>query len=283
MNRRVALGAFGAAVLGLFCQCNRSEPSPTRPASASAVASAPALPKRALVVFAAASLREAFGSLGSAFQAAHPGTTVTFHFAGSQELRTQIEHGAKADMFASADQRHMQALRDAHSVEAARIFAQNEPVVAVSQEGSAKISAFSDLPKAARIVIGAPEVPIGRYTLQILDRAEKKLGVSFRSAVEARVVSRELNVRQVLAKVSLGEAEAGIVYRSDVPSARGAVSLVAIPRELNVIAEYPIAPVVACAEPELAREFIALVLSPDGQSALKKAGFSVNAGAAVSP
>lgn len=270
MNRRFALGAFAAVALGMCCQCRANEP-------------APAPTKRTLVVFAAASLREAFGSLGSAFEAAHPGTTVTFHFAGSQELRTQIDHGAKADVFASADQRQMQALRDAKRVGAAQIFAQNEPVVAVSNEGRARVRAFSDLPEAPRIVIGAPEVPIGRYTLQILERAEQRLGADFRRAVEAKVVSRELNVRQVLAKVSLGEAEAGIVYRSDVPSADGTVTLLPIPSELNVVAEYPIAALSGAAEPELARAFIGLVLSETGQSTLKKAGFSAAPLAAVTP
>ena len=229
-------------------------------------------PETSLVIFAAASLRDAFGELGKGFEREHPGVALSFNFAGTQELRTQIEHGAPADVFASADQRHMTELEKAHRVAGARVFARNEPVLIVARESSAFVRDFSDLPKVDRIVVGAPEVPIGRYTLQILDRASAKRDSGFRGRVEAKIVSRELNVKQVFAKVNLGEAQAGIVYRTDVQG-NDRPSLVTIPPEWNVVAEYPIAPVASCAHPQLARAWVDYVLSPSGQALLRKAGF----------
>jgi molybdate transport system substrate-binding protein len=278
VNRRLVLGGFGITSLILLCRCNTNEQRSTQPSATSAQAS-----PRVLVVFAAASLRDVFGTLGTTFEATRAGTTVRFNFAGSQELRTQLEHGAEADVFASADQRQMQSLQEAQRVEPFRIFARNEPVLAVSQASASHIRTFSDLPRATRIVLGAPEVPIGRYSQQILQRATQKLGAEFRSEVEARVVSHELNVRQVLAKINLGEADAGIVYRSDLPRARAGVAMLTIPSEFNVVAEYPIARVEGAPQPELARAFIELVLSPEGQNQLKAAGFSVDASASATP
>jgi len=124
-----------------------------------------------LTVFAAASLREPFEELGLALEKSTPGLIVRFNFAGSQELRAQIEHGAQADVFASADRKHMAALEKLSLVAGPRIFARNQPVVVVPKGNPASVRAFADLPKARRLVIGAPEVPIGAYTLQILDKA----------------------------------------------------------------------------------------------------------------
>ncbi len=226
-----------------------------------------------LVVFAAASLREAFTTIGNDFRRIHPGIEITFNFAGTQELRTQVEHGAAADVFASADQRHMHELEQASMVDSAIVFARNEPVVVIAKESAATIRSFTDLPNADRIVIGTPEVPIGRYTLQILDRANGVLGPDFRSRVEAKVVSRELNVRQVLAKVSLGEAQAGFVYRTDAQAATDQVSVLSIPGEVNVVAEYPIAVLTGAPHAELARAWVGFVISAEGQRSLRAAGF----------
>jgi len=251
--------ALGAAWLLGACSRPESEPAPRKPEQ--------------LVVFAAASLREAFGSLAEEFEKSHAGVTLTFNFAGTQEIRTQLEQGAIADVFAAADTRHMSALRDAGMVEASTIFAQNEPVVVVAKEKGDSIPTFAELPSAQRIVIGAPEVPIGKYTLQILERASTAFGPDFRERVEARVSSRELNVRQVLAKVSLGEADAGIVYRSDLVAVRGQIGVLAIPPAINVVAEYPIAVVRSAPHKTLAREWIALTLSDRGAELLRVAGF----------
>jgi len=225
-----------------------------------------------LVVFAAASLREAFVDLGSRFEQSHPGTKLVFNFAGSQELRTQIAQGAPADVMASADQKHMQALVDEKSAVAPKIFARNEPVLVVPKGNPAGVRSLRDLPRARRIVVGAPEVPIGAYTLRILDAASRPFGSDFRRQVEARVVSRELNVRQVLAKVNLGEADAAIVYRTDAATQNG-VEVIAIPVDLNVVAEYPIAVLTRTRQPALAAAFVDAVLSPAGRDVLARFGF----------
>lgn len=228
-----------------------------------------------LVVFAAASLREVFGRESEAFKRLHWGVDVTFNFAGTQEIRTQLEQGAPADVFASADVRHMKALQEAARVDGSSIFAQNEPVMIVAKERTATIRAFADLPTAQRIVVGVPEVPVGKYTLQILDNASRSLGADFRARVEAQIVSRELNVRQVLAKVTLGEADAGIVYRTDIGTNRDNVSVVTIPPEMNVIAKYPIAVVRGATHPKLAQQWVTFILSEQGQEILRGAGFIV--------
>jgi molybdate transport system substrate-binding protein len=236
----------------------------------------PAAPAKAaetqLVIFAAASLREAFTALGADFEKTHAGVELTFNFAGTQELRTQLEHGAAADVFAAADQKHMDALVGDQLASAPAVFARNEPVIVVAREAVATVKSLADLPRAKRIVIGTPEVPIGRYTLEILDRAAPTLGADFRARVEKQVVSRELNVRQVLAKVTLGEADAGVVYRTDAQG-KADLTVVRIPPEVNVIAGYPIAAVTNAAHPELAKAWVDHVLSAAGQKSLAAAGF----------
>jgi molybdate transport system substrate-binding protein len=265
-NRSVRiLDAFCiVAALAILGGCRQAKPEPT-----------PTPREDKLVVFAAASLREAFAHESDEFKKSHPGIEVTFNFAGTQEIRTQLEQGAPADVFASADERHMKALLDTAKVEAPAIFAQNEPVLVVSKEKAASIHSLAELPLAERIVIGAPEVPIGKYTLQILDKASRNLGADFRTRVEAKVVSRELNVRQVLAKVTLGEADAGIVYRTDLGPNRDKVSVVTIPPELNIIAEYPIAIVRGALHPVLSQQWVSLILSERGQTILRDSGFIV--------
>lgn len=230
-----------------------------------------------LVVFAATSLRDAFTTMSEDFRRAHPGVEVQLNFAGTQELHTQLDHGAAADVFASADRRHMQELLQAGRVTAPVTFARNEPVLVVAREKAGSIRVFSDLPRADRIIIGVPEVPIGRYTLQILERASQTLAADFRARVEAKIISRELNVRQVLSKVSLGEADAGIVYRSDTSAAAKGVSVLAIPPETNVVAEYPIALVSEAKHPASAQAWLDWVLSDQGRARLAAAGFSVPA------
>src|SRR5215813_2573391 len=147
-----------------------------------------------LTVFAAASLRDVFGTLGATFEKQHPGLRLRFNFGGSQDLRTQLEHGALADVFASADRKQMELALARGLVDPPSIFATNTPVIAVPAGNPAKIRGLADLASVGRLVIGAPEVPIGAYTLQILDRARTAAGADFPDRVQARVVSRELNV-----------------------------------------------------------------------------------------
>jgi molybdate transport system substrate-binding protein len=230
-------------------------------------------PVRELTVFGAASLREAFERLAPAFERAHPRTRVRLNFGGSQELRTQLEQGAPADVFAPADARTMALARQAHLVGPARPLATNEPVVVVPRDNPAHISSFAELPSARRLVLGAPEVPIGAYTLEVLARARANLGQDFPARVQSRVVSRELNVRQVLTKVLLGEADAGIVYRTDARAAGDAVRVLPIPKEINVVAEYPIALTTRTTAPGLAQAWVDAVTGPEGKAILTELGF----------
>ena len=227
-----------------------------------------------LVVFEAASLKDAFARLGQRFEKDHPRIKLVHNAAGSQELRTQLEHGARADVFASADRKHMDALARQSLVASPSVFICNEPVLVIRPALAAGIRSFADVLRAERIVIGTPEVPVGAYTLQILDRASAKLGADFGSRFQAKVASRELNVRQVLAKIVLGEADAGVVYRSDALAAKGKIVTIGIPPELNVIAQYPLAPLAAAPRADLGRQWIELVRSPVGVGVLVEAGFT---------
>jgi molybdate transport system substrate-binding protein len=234
------------------------------------------LPARAadeLVVYAAASLKEPFEALAGAFEKTHPPVKVRLAFAGSQEHQAQLEHGGPADVWASASRAVQAALAQQGLVAPPRTFARNEPVVVVPRDNPAGIHVFTELPRTKRLVIGAPEVPIGGYTRQVFDKAAARYGPAFRAKLEAAVVSRELNVRQVLAKVTLGEADAAIVYRSDARAAKDRVEVVPIPAELNVLGEDTITTVTASKRQALARAFVELVLSPEGQQRLAEAGF----------
>ncbi|MEO8178242.1 MAG: molybdate ABC transporter substrate-binding protein [Deltaproteobacteria bacterium] len=252
----------------------QSEPATSAPAPAAAPAA-----QGTLVVFAAASLRDAFGSLKSEFGKTHPNLEISFNFAGTQDLRVQLEHGAPVDVFASADRKNMNELEAASRVTKPAVFARNEPVIVVAREHANAVTGLADLPQLDKLVIGVPDVPIGRYTAHILSLANKTLGADFSSKFEKKVASRELDVRQVLAKVSLGEADAGIVYRTDANTAQDKLSIVTIPADLNVMAEYPIAVVAAAPQPVPAGEWVKFVLSPAGQELLGKAGFIAPAAA----
>lgn len=227
-----------------------------------------------VVVFAAASLKESFEELGALFEKEHPGARVRLSLAGSHELRAQLVHGAPADLFASADEAQMdlvvrEGLADGSGPQGPRIFARNEPVLVVPSDNPAKLRALADLPRARRIVLGAQAVPIGAYSERLIGRR----GPAFVEAVEAKVVSRELNVRQVLAKVALGEADAGIVYRTDVAAARGEVAVIEIPPGENLLAAYPLVVLKAAPQKALAAALRDLILAPRGQAVLRRHGF----------
>jgi molybdate transport system substrate-binding protein len=231
-----------------------------------------------LTVFAAASLTEPFSRLGKSFEAQHPGTTVRFNFAGSQQLVLQIQQGAKADVFASADERWMQTAKDSGLVEGEPVlFARNALMVIVPRANPARIRRLQDLARSGvKVVIAAEAVPVGQYTRQMLDKlsAQPGFGSKYRQQVLANVASYEENVKGVVAKVQLGEADAGVVYRSDATgSVASQLTTLEIPEVANVIASYPIAVVRGAPSPELARTFLALVESAEGQEALRSAGF----------
>ncbi len=247
---------------------------------------APAQPESAansgtstLTVFAAASLIDAFKEIGAEFALAHPGTEVIFNFAGSNQLATQIGEGAPADVFASANGTQMNV-----AIATGRIlsgtqqtFVRNRLVVVTPADNPAGLASMQDLATpGAKIVFAAKEVPVGGYSLDFLDKAEAdgSLGAGFKDAVIGNVVSYEENVRVVLTKVTLGEADAGIVYTSDAAaSGEGKVGQIEIPDIFNTIATYPIAPLNDSPNLDLAQQFVTLVLAPAGQQILEKYGF----------
>ena len=227
-----------------------------------------------LTVFAAASLREVFQAIALTFEKQHPNLKVRFNFAGSQDLRVQIEQGAKVDVFASADWKHMKTLATQGLVSEPTVFARNLPVVVVQKDNPAKVTSFADLAKVKHLVVGAPEVPIGAYTESIFAAAERLHGKAFAEKVRANVRSHELNVRQVLTKVAMGEADAGIVYKTDALTVPDKVQIVEIPLAINVVADYPMAVLKAAPHADLARNFVRLVLSKEGERMLTSVGFN---------
>jgi molybdate transport system substrate-binding protein len=247
------------------------------PASASTAIHPTSAPRQqTLNVFAAASLTDAFTEIGRNFEAAHPGVVVVFNFAGSQALRTQIEEGAPADVFASANQTEMDALVTDSLVaqDASQVFLTNQLVVILPANNPAGLGKLEDLARPGiKIVLAAEEVPVGKYARQALDEMNGQFGSDFKDKVLANVVSNEDNVRQVVAKIQLGEADAGIVYTSDAVAAPD-LKTIEIPPELNVIAKYPIAALSKSANSDLAKAFIDYVLSPEGQAVLQKWGFT---------
>ncbi|HET6247095.1 MAG TPA: molybdate ABC transporter substrate-binding protein [Tepidisphaeraceae bacterium] len=232
-----------------------------------------------LDVFAAASLTESFSEIGRKFEAAHPGVTVTFNFAGSQQLREQLAHGAPADVFASANTKEMNSARSASLVDAksVRVFARNRLIVIFPKNTLMPIASLADLArKGLHLDVADPAVPVGKYTLQMLDKMNKdpSFGPGFKTRVLANVVSREENVKSVAAKVRLGEADAGVVYVTDVtPDASKEISSLEIPDAFNQVAEYPIAVTAKSPHAQLAGQFTDFVLSPQGQAALHARGF----------
>jgi molybdate transport system substrate-binding protein len=229
-----------------------------------------------LNVFAAASLTDAFTEIGKNFEAAHPAVTVTFNFAGSQALRTQIEEGAPADVFASASGKEMDTLVTGTLVAdgTSKVFLNNKLVVILPADNPAALEKLEDLAKPGiKIVLAAEEVPVGNYARQSLDLMNGSFGTDFKDKVLANVVSNEDNVKQVVSKVQLGEADAGIVYTSDAVAAPD-LKTIEIPTELNIIAKYPIAPLVKSENADLAKSFIDYVLSAEGQAVLAKWGFA---------
>lgn len=231
-----------------------------------------------LNVFAAASLTEAFTELGQAFEAEHADTHVTFNFAGSQQLAQQINEGAPADVFASANQKQMNAALESERMDAdeVQIFAHNRLVVVYPNENPANIQQLQDLANDdLKLVLADKSVPVGQYSLEFLDKAsqDSEFSTIYKTDVLDNVVSYEVNVKSVLNKAALGEADAGIVYSSDVigPNAEK-VSRLEIPDELNVVATYPLVALKDSQNNELAQAFVEFVLSDRGQTILSEYG-----------
>jgi molybdate transport system substrate-binding protein len=233
-----------------------------------------------LTVFAAASLAEAFTEIGQQFQAEHPGATVTFNFAGSQDLAQQLGQGAPADVFASANNTQMNVAIEAGRIVsgAQQTFARNRLVVIYPGDNPAQLTSLIDLAKPCDkcFVLADESVPVGQYSIQFLDKAsaDPAFGATFKEDVLKNVASYEQNVRAVLSKVVLGEAYAGIVYTSDITGdGASQVGRIDIPDALNTIASYPIAAVSDSAHAQLAQAFVDDVLGPAGQDILAQYGF----------
>ncbi len=250
------------------------------------LAARPAAPEPStLTVYAAASLTDAFRDLGRTLEAAHPGLTVQFNFAGSQQLALQIEQGAPADLFASADQRWMSYVSEKGLVEGeGTVFARNRLVAIVPRTNPARIGGLPDLARrGTKIVVAAEAVPAGKYSREALENLSAAPGFppDYARRVLANVVSQEENVKAVVAKVQLGEADAGMVYRSDVtPSVARYVRLFEIDDPYNVIASYPIAVLKSAKNTEAAKWFVNLVSSVAGQQTLERHGLLPAAAAA---
>jgi molybdate transport system substrate-binding protein len=235
-----------------------------------------------LTVFAAASLTDAFNEIGQEFQKANPGVTPKFNFAASTALRTQLEQGAKADLFASADQVQMDNAKKAGVVEGEdRLFVKNKLVAIHPGNNPANIQSHQDLARPGiKIVLTDANVPIGAYARSALQKmsADPQYGADFGQKVLANLRSEEANVRAVVTKVQLGEADAAIVYASDVtPQVSGQVKSILIPDQFNTIATYPIAVVKDAPNKAAAQAFIAFVRSRQGQEILRKHNFIVDA------
>ncbi len=232
-----------------------------------------------LTVFAAASLTEAFQTLGRNFEEQHPSTRILFNFGGSQQLVQQVVHGAEADILALANMKQMNIAIAAGVIDtpSVRVFARNRLVIILPADNPAHLMEIKDLAKAdVKIVLADSSVPAGQYALQILDKCSHSasFGKSFKDRVLSRVVSYEENVRAVFSKVQLGECDAGIVYSSDIAhdSVRR-VQHIDIPDSLNMIAQYPLAIVLGTTSHQSALEFLEYVLSTAGEGVLSTFGF----------
>jgi len=231
-----------------------------------------------LNVFAAASLTEAFNEIATTFHTAHTNVTITYNFGGSDTLATQITQGAPADVFASANTKQMDVVVKAGQVTGVSVqtFAHNHLVVIYPKANPAHVQTLQDLAKSGlRLDLAASTVPVGQYALDFLTKAsaDPAFGASFKTNVLNNVRSYETDVKFVLTKVSLGEADAGIVYTTDAATKSDSVGTITIPDSLNTIAVYPIAPVNASGHATVAAQFVSYVNGPDGQRVLAKYGF----------
>jgi molybdate transport system substrate-binding protein len=260
-----------------------ARPSAVPNASPSAQAAAPARPVAGgpvsgeIVVFAASSLTDVFQDMLADFQAANPNARVTFNFGASSQLATQLAQGASADAFASADSVQMDNARTAGAVTGPdTIFARNRLVLITPKDNPRQITSVKDLSQhGIKFVTAQPAVPIGTYTMHMLEKAsaDPTYGADFKDKVVANTVSQEDNVRQVVAKVQLGEADAAVVYSTDpTPQVRDQLQLIPIPDALQTLASYPIA-VARGNNPAGGAAFAAYVVGPAGQATLARWGF----------
>jgi molybdate transport system substrate-binding protein len=224
-------------------------------------------PSGKIVVLAASSLTESFTSLGKAFEAEHPGTTVSFSFAASSELATQIEQGAPADVFASASPATMAQVSDGDDAAGKPVtFVRNTLEIAVPAGNPAKVTGLADFAKKdLTIALCAPEVPCGAAADKVFAAAK----------VTPAPDTLEADVKATLAKVTLGEVDAALVYKTDVIAAGDKVEGIDFPEAADAVNDYPIAVLKDARKPATAQAFVDLVLSAGGQKVLSEAGFQL--------
>ncbi|HEU5029825.1 MAG TPA: molybdate ABC transporter substrate-binding protein [Spirillospora sp.] len=220
---------------------------------------------KTLTVFAAASLTETFTALGKTFESAHPGVKVRFNFGGSDSLAQGITQGAPADVFASASPATMKTVTDAGDADGTpQVFTRNRLVIAVPPKDPGKVAKLADLSRSGlKVVLCAPTVPCGAAAKKALAAAD----------VKVKPASEESDVKAVLTKVGLDEADAGLVYRTDAKAAAGKVKAIEFPESAKAVNEYPIVEVKKAPQDALAKQFIQLVLGAQGRAALTAAGF----------
>jgi molybdate transport system substrate-binding protein len=264
MNRLPLVLAASAASVTLLAGCGGSStPAGVSSPAASGAGSGSA---QTLTVFAAASLKGTFTTLGQQFESAHPGTKVAFSFAGSSDLVTQLQQGAPADVFASADAANMAKATGDNLVAGTPVnFATNTLEIAVPPDNPAKVTSFGDLTKpGVKVVVCAAQVPCGAAAAKI----EKATNT------DIKPVSEENAVTDVLGKVESGEADAGLVYVTDVKGAGDKVKGIAFEESKQAVNTYPIAALTASKNAELAGQFVQLVTGSAGQQVLSAAGFA---------
>jgi molybdate transport system substrate-binding protein len=259
MRRRTMLGILAAAVLAA-AGCGGGDSS----GGGSSGSSTPA--GGTLNVFAAASLTEAFTQLAQTYQSDHPGWTVKLNFAGSDQLAAQIEQGVPADVYAAASPKYPEELQGKDLLGDTTDFATNSLILIVPPSNPAHIASVDDLKKDAKLVVGDPAVPVGSYTETVLEN----LGIS---DSDLNIVSKEQDVKSVLSKVELGEADAGFVYVPDALSAGDKVKQLKLPAAAQATAVYPIGIVSSSKQTQAAQQWIDLVTGPDGQKVLQDLAF----------
>lgn len=264
-TRTMTATAAAVVTIGLALAGCSTTPAATSSTSTTSTTSTGATgPSGSITVFAAASLQQTFTRLGTDYERAHPGTSIRFSFAGSSDLVTQIQNGAPADVFASADQANMAKLTKADLDGGSHDFATNTLEIAVAPGNPEHIATLDDLAASdVQLVTCAAPVPCGAATVKV-ERA---------TGVDLHPVSEEQSVTDVLGKVESGQADAGLVYRTDVEGAAGKVDGIPFAAAARAVNTYPIAVLRDSANPDLATAFSAYVRSAAGQKVLTAAGF----------
>jgi len=255
MRARAVLLTF--PLVAALAACGSSGGSPATPAGGAKL-------NRTLTVFAAASLTESFDTIGKQFQAAHPGVKVTFNYGASSMLATQINQGAPADVFASAATKNMDQVASAGNAGSSTTFAVNRMEVAVPASNPAQITSLADLARpGVKVALCQDQVPCGATSAKVFSNAH----------ISVTPVTEEPDVKSTLAKVIVGEVDAGVVYVTDVRAAGDKVTGIAIPDAQNATTDYPIAALTHAKHTALATAFVSYVESAAGKAVLTAAGF----------